>query len=84
MCVYRVNSPHLMMNRPLALIRFSPPQPPRKKGFVLTPLPTPLYPPDAGGGKTTKPFIYGRTLAQRDVVGGVGGIEFKVPQNWGI
>jgi hypothetical protein len=25
--------------RPLATVKFSPPNPPRKKGFVLTPLP---------------------------------------------
>jgi ribosomal protein L32 len=44
-----------------------------KKVLVLTPLPTPLYPPDAGGGKTTKPFIYGRTLL------GGGTIQSKSP-----
>src|ERR687885_2889947 len=45
------------------LRRRSPPAPPMKKVLVLTPLATPLYPPDTGGGKTTKPFFYGRTLA---------------------
>ena len=47
-----------------------------KKVLVLTPLATPLYPPDAGGGKTTKPFIYGRMR-------GVGGESSLSPPIYG-